>query len=688
MASSRQNDADLLLSALAANRAYAEELERSIRDMTDEERELMAQMKSLRQRLAQRRADRAMAKLGCRSQEEASTSTAVNGLSVFDREPENRYKRVGVVPRSFIRQKPSFFHASPERKAPGRPPKRPRLTPAAAAALGEPTPNADTVYLRQHSHEAFLATPSKVFSAKEREVVKAIAQQYMSETGKEEIPLSTWNAMVQTAKPRIHRSGFACKLRWELHDNPSLRLGAWTKAEDAALKALASGEVDPSIVNNWAEIAKRMPLPGRPPVHCLIRYQTKLCSSNLNEKFTPEEDALLRQGVEVFGERWTIIADLMDGRIAEQLRHRWQLSLSPNVKLGKFSVIEDRRLLLALFAYHDRDEVFNRDAVAWHQICHHIPGRPPPPVRDRFLNSLNPEVTFRPWTKQEDDLIVRTVTELGFDGIGLWPRLAAELGNRTDNQVARRARYIMAREYREHQQRKLLNKGDEALPVIFRRPTMRRKVPNSTSQYERRSSYRGEEVEVEAEVDMDTAESTEQEQENDQEQEQEQEEHTCAIREAEELTDAHTRRSPNTLLMDALAITSTTVRRTTISSRGASRSGSGSRLLKSSQWKLDESAANDDDSNQAPKPVFSSKTATRCYRPKEWTPEVEEAFRVQQTGWRDLKEYMESYGEPERWTNGFIRCTRVKSNGYYTYWRPHRECDDKYLHTVKVFEYA
>lgn len=44
------------------------------------------------------------------------------------------------------------------------------------------------------------------------------------------------------------------------------------------------------------------------------------------------------------------------------------------------------------------------------------------------------------------------------------------------------------------------------------------------------------------------------------------------------------------------------------------------------------------------------------------------AFRVQQAGWRDLKEYMETYGQPERWENGYIRCTRVKSNGYYTYW--------------------
>jgi hypothetical protein len=50
-----------------------------------------------------------------------------------------------------------------------------------------------------------------------------------------------------------------------------------------------------------------------------------------------------------------------------------------------------------------------------------------------------------------------------------------------------------------------------------------------------------------------------------------------------------------------------------------------------------------------------------------WIP-VAVAFRVQQTGWRDVKEYMETYGPPERWDNGFIRCTRVKSNGYYTYW--------------------
>ncbi|TMW55030.1 hypothetical protein Poli38472_013792 [Pythium oligandrum] len=137
-----------------------------------------------------------------------------------------------------------------------------------------------------------------------------------------------------------------------------------------------------------------------------------------------------------------------------------------------------------------------------------------------------------------------------------------------------------------------------------------------------------------------------------------------------------------------LTISATSLQRPVISSRSGSRMGTASGSRSSSfQFKMDENCTQDDDKSTI-KPVFSKLKATRCYRPKEWTPEVEQAFRVQQTGWKDLKEYMETYGEPDRWPNGFIRCTRVKSNGYYTYWRAHRECDDKYLHIVKVYEYA
>ncbi|CCI39511.1 unnamed protein product [Albugo candida] len=83
---------------------------------------------------------------------------------------------------------------------------------------------------------------------------------------------------------------------------------------------------------------------------------------------------------------------------------------------------------------------------------------------------------------------------------------------------------------------------------------------------------------------------------------------------------------------------------------------------------------------------LTDRKALRCYRPKEWSYQAEEAFRLQQTGWRDLNEYTEAFGEPERWENGYISCTRVKSNGFFTYWRESRECEDRYLHQVKLYE--
>lgn len=135
--------------------------------------------------------------------------------------------------------------------------------------------------------------------------------------------------------------------------------------------------------------------------------------------------------------------------------------------------------------------------------------------------------------------------------------------------------------------------------------------------------------------------------------------------------------------MATLAINALAVKRNTLPSRGNNRSSSNLNLK--TRFKMDESVMNDEEVNN--EPIFTNAKATRCYRPKEWTPEVEEgsiiedhdvvkwtlmhcdaAFRVQQTGWRDLNEYRASYGEPDRWSNGFIRCTRVKSNGYYTYW--------------------
>lgn len=76
-------------------------------------------------------------------------------------------------------------------------------------------------------------------------------------------------------------------------------------------------------------------------------------------------------------------------------------------------------------------------------------------------------------------------------------------------------------------------------------------------------------------------------------------------------------------------------------------------------------------------------------RAKDWTPAVEDMYRLQFCGWRDEEEYRVAYGEPERWSTdlgGFISKVQLKSNGYFTYWRKWRECEEKHVSRVKIYK--
>ena len=75
-----------------------------------------------------------------------------------------------------------------------------------------------------------------------------------------------------------------------MHESPTLRLGAGTKEKATALRRLDTGQEDPCLVKKWHEIAKRMPMPGRPAAHCLSQYQTALKAGKTRYTFTQEEE--------------------------------------------------------------------------------------------------------------------------------------------------------------------------------------------------------------------------------------------------------------------------------------------------------------------------------------------------------------------------------------------------------------
>jgi hypothetical protein len=86
----------------------------------------------------------------------------------------------------------------------------------------------------------------------------------------------------------------------------------------------------------------------------------------------------------------------------------------------------------------------------------------------------------------------------------------------------------------------------------------------------------------------------------------------------------------------------------------------------------------------------------RMQRAREWSSEVEDAYRLQEAGYRDEREAL-SLGHPalERWPTpiGTIRklITREslkRESPSILYFSKKRECEDKDLHRVKLYQYA
>ena len=81
---------------------------------------------------------------------------------------------------------------------------------------------------------------------------------------------------------------------------------------------------------------------------------------------------------------------------------------------------------------------------------------------------------------------------------------------------------------------------------------------------------------------------------------------------------------------------------------------------------------------------------TSMTRSKQWSPEVENNFRFQSAGYRDIDEYMEVVAlEPEIWAeSGFVKMLQNRKTGYFMYFRKGRELADGLVRSVKLFLYC
>ena len=121
-------------------------------------------------------------------------------------------------------------------------------------------------------------------------------------------------------------------------------------------------------------------LTGKSEIKCHTRWlELNNCLHFAKGTWTKEEDQILTQIVTTSGAKnWTEVAKSLPGRIGKQCRERWHNHLDPKISKRKWTVDEDS-LIVKLHLVHG-----NR----WCDIAKKVTGRTDNAIKNRFNSNL------------------------------------------------------------------------------------------------------------------------------------------------------------------------------------------------------------------------------------------------------------------------------------------------------------
>ncbi|ORX46514.1 hypothetical protein DM01DRAFT_1339516 [Hesseltinella vesiculosa] len=222
------------------------------------------------------------------------------------------------------------------------------------------------------------------------------------------------------------RTSLECMIQWTTQDHPSINKLPWSKKETEKLVELVKKH---GYHGQWEHIASELNT-ERTASQCFSHYQAEFNTRSARKKWTKEDDEALTKAVNVLGDRnWQEIATLVGGRSGQQCLHRWLKSINPAIRRSPWNKEEDDALRGAVAVY---------GIGHWTKVQRHIPGRTDMQCRERWVNVLDDNLKFGPFSEEENALLVKLVAEHGRK----WSYLSQFIPGRTDNSLLRQWRVL------------------------------------------------------------------------------------------------------------------------------------------------------------------------------------------------------------------------------------------------------
>ena len=114
--------------------------------------------------------------------------------------------------------------------------------------------------------------------------------------------------------------------RWEKVINPQLVKGSWTREEDEQIIRYVQTHGD----KDWAKLA--LILKGRTGKQCRERFKNHLDTSVKHTSWTPEEDNMLIDLHNKYGNAWTKISSFFEGRTDNCIKNRWNSTIKKRLE--------------------------------------------------------------------------------------------------------------------------------------------------------------------------------------------------------------------------------------------------------------------------------------------------------------------------------------------------------------------